>query len=218
MRLELCDTEHDDLSNGTLVADEEYWCQHCHRTFFGRDAARDFFGAMQGCPYEGCGASGLGIDVFAANDPYVTGEGGYDHPDADAMDLRDHLLGIETMRDVDAVADFEGLRLSRVAELIEFELIELEPRERGGPGVVDCVAFMCRWPEVTLHGHALHPERAVDGGAVRVEGIACVLDEVRDGRRAALREAFLEFAKGADAIEEDAGERLRASWGLRTSA
>jgi hypothetical protein len=213
-------TDHDDSTHTTLLADTEYWCQHCHRVFLGRDAVRDFFGNREGCPSPGCGACGLGLDVFAADDPWVTGEcsddaqggyGGHDRPDADEWHLRDDLLGLETMTDVDAVARFEGLTLGRLASLLELRFLDVEAQRPGAPDVAAFMGFLCRWPEATLHGHALHPSRDDDGGAVRVEGVTCELDAMRDGRREALRGAFLAFAQGADVLI-DGPERLVASW------
>ena len=66
----------------------------------------------------------------------------------------------------------------------------------------ELVAGLCRWPEVTVHGYALHPDREGDGGDVRIEGFACHLDLVDAARRDALRAAFRAFSKADTFIDE----------------
>lgn len=211
--------DHDDITDladealtaTPLEPDVEYWCQHCHQTFFGRDARPDFFGGCQGCADPACTACGLGIDVFRADDPYVTGDGGYDCDDGDRYDLRDEILGIETMTDVDDIARFAGLRLSALSVLFEERLVDPDARQNRAPSTIECAMFLCRWPEVTLHGYAVHPLREGDPGSVRIEGLECDPSTVDEARREPLREAFAAFTQGADERVDVDGE-LYAWW------
>lgn len=203
--------DHDTcLSCKPLVPDERYWCQHCHRTFLGSEARRDFFGGMQGCAYEGCGASGLRIDIFNVNDPYLTDQDGYDCDDADGYHCRDELLRIDTLKNVDDIARFSDLKLGSIVSILEMRVANPEERHARAPSTIECVTFLCRWPELRLHGYAAHPR--CETGTLRIEGLECDLSEVfEEHRLGPLRDAFREFSKTADVIEST-DTRLYARW------
>jgi len=204
-------TLHDDRPPGSdLLPDVLYGCMHCQRTFLGCDARHDlFFGGMQACAYDGCSASAEGLDIFPVDHPYLTGATP-DDPEARA-DLRDEILGIDPPDDPDELARFSDLRLRDLTELFERGLADPDERQGRAPSAVEFAAFLCRWPEVRLHGYALPPEREGEDGAVRIEGMACELPEVSDARRDALRGAFAAMAARADERIDDP-DWLYASW------
>jgi hypothetical protein len=207
------DDLEDCLTGEPLDPDTTYWCQHCHRTFPGRAAREDFFGGRQGCASPDCGACGLGIDIFRADDPYVTGEygDGYDdHEDADDLAYRDDLLHLGPIPSVPGIGHFEGLELGNLAKVLELRVADPDGRHHRAPSTLECVTFLCRWPEVQLHGHVARTARH-DGGTLHIEGLSCDLRWVDDARREALRQAFLAFAATADLLEDEPTD-LYACW------
>lgn len=209
------DLTDDDLTDDDLdspfrlrfAPEQRLWCLHCRRHFLGRDARPDPFGGVQGCPFEGCGAAGYQVDVFDACDP----DEGCEESASD-LDLlmRDDLLRVVSSDEVDEVTPFDDLDLERLATLLACRYVDPDGRHGRAPSTVECVAFLCRWPEARAHGAALHPARCPDGASVRIEGLACDLDGVDEPRRAPLRDAFRAFA-GADAFVDE-GARLFAWW------
>lgn len=203
---------HDDaLMSDDLLPDVLYWCQHCRRTFLGCDAKPcRYFGGLQACAFEGCTASAEGLDIFPADDPYVTGEGAPDDPE-ERHAMREEILAIDPPDDPDELARFGGLRLRDLTELFERGLADPDERQGRAPSAVEFAAFLCRWPEVRLHGYVLPPTDDGVDGAVRIEGMECELPNVSDARRDALRGAFAAMAARADERIDDP-DWLYASW------
>lgn len=202
---------HADPPRTMLLSGTEYECRCCGRRFLGRDAARDALGNYERCPSAGCAASGLGVDLFECDDDrddVWCCEG----PDDDEWRLRDELLGIAPGEVHEAVSRFDSLTLGRLASLLELRFVDVDATRPDAPDVTALVRFLCRWPEATLHGYALHPSKNFAGGAVRLEGVACELGSLRPDRREALRAAFVEFSAGADVVIEGP-ELLSATWG-----
>lgn len=187
----------DELAPGTT-----YWCQHCHRTFAGSDARPDVFGGEAGCAFEDCRAAGLGIDIFEADSPYVLGEPRYKGTYALDYGLRDEILGVEANDDLDDIMPFQDVDVVQLATLFAGRYLNPDMHQNRAPTTLECMTFLCRWPEVTVHGYALHPDREGDGGDVRIEGFACHLDLVDAARRDALRAAFRAFSKADTFIDE----------------
>lgn len=203
---------HDERPSGAdLAPDVLYACVHCQRTFLGCDAKPcRYFGGRQACAFEGCTASAEGLDIFPVDHPYVTGELAPDDL-AGRDDLRQEILGIEVPDDPDELPRFGELRLGALAELFERALIEPDERHGRAPSATEFAAFLCRWPEVRLHGYVRPPTDDGDDGAVRIEGMACELSALAEPRRAGVRAAFLALAKTADERVDDA-DWLYASW------
>lgn len=202
----MCEDSLDGSSAGScLESERQYICLHCKHVFLGREARPDAFGGTTGCARQGCGACALGLDVFAADDPFVTGEGSYDVERADDFHFRDELLGIASMTDVDDIARFDGLDVRSLAGLFELRVIDPDARQNRAPSAIEVMAFLCRWPELRAHGYALHPEREGDGGAVRIEGVSCEAGEYDEPISDATREAFRGFSRGADVIVDEPG-------------
>lgn len=194
-----------------LLSGAEYGCRRCGRRFFGRDAVRDAMGNFEGCPTVGCPASGLNVDLFEfdESDVEVWCCAG---PDDEEWRLRDELLGIVSNRSDGSASRFDALTLGRLASLLELRFVDVDAPRSDAPDVTEFVSFLCRWPEATLHGSALHPSQSDASGAVRIEGLSCELTEVHPERRESLRAAFAEFAAGADVVV-DSPTRLTATWG-----
>ncbi|MDO9022241.1 MAG: hypothetical protein Q8S73_23610 [Deltaproteobacteria bacterium] len=183
------------------------WCLHCNRTFPGRDARPEPYFGRQGCGYDDCTAAGFDIDIFNAEGARAMADPA---DPADPADVREAILGIDCGDDVDGVTHFQRLGLQGLAALLSCRFIEPDARQNRAPSTLECLTFLGRWPEVRVHGYAVHRDREGDGGRVSIEGFECDLEGVAEGLRSPLREAFRRF-EHADEFVDD-GEHLYAWW------
>jgi hypothetical protein len=72
MNTEASDIEFEDdpLSEQRMQQEPEtwLWCLHCRRFFQAKHLVIDFLGNRQQCPFEECGAAGLGVDIYRWDD------------------------------------------------------------------------------------------------------------------------------------------------------
>jgi hypothetical protein len=185
--------------------DDVLWCMHCKRTFFGRDARPGPYFGRESCGHDDCNAAGFGIDIFD-----VDGARALNDDSSDPVGVRDAILGIDCGDEVHRVTHFKRLDLEGLAALLARRLIDPDASQNDAPATMECLAFLGHWPEVRVHGYAVHPDREDDGGDVMIEGFECSLDDVAEDLRAPLRAAFRQFAH-ADGFIDD-GEQLYAWW------
>lgn len=196
--------ETSDASRRGYGPEDTLWCLHCNRTFPGRDARPDPYFGREGCGYDDCDAAGFDIDIFNAEGARAMSGSG------DPADEREAILGIDCGDDVDGVTHFQRLDLHGLAALLGWRLIEPDARQNRAPSTLECLTFLGRWPEVRVHGYALHRDREGDGGRVSIEGFECDIEEVEEDLRAPLREAFRRWAHADEFVDD--GEHLYARW------
>lgn len=116
---------------------------------------------------------------------------------------RDQLLGITTDDDPDDVTHFHGLDLPRLEALVREGFAPLGCRQNRAPTTEGFLGFMRDWPEVHAFGYAVHPAR--EDYRITLEGVACAIERVPEGRRAALAEAFRARFREADEFVDAVG-------------
>lgn len=185
--------------------DDTLWCLHCNRTFPGRDARPDPYFGREGCGYDDCNAAGFNIDIFSEEGARAMCDVS-DNP----ADVREGILGVDCGDDVDGVTHFQRLDIGGLAALLARRLIDPDARQNRAPSTLECLTFLGRWPEVRVHGYAVHRDREGDGGRVSIEGFECDLDDVDEDQWALLREAFRQFEHADEFIDD--GGHLYAWW------
>ncbi|MGG1516380.1 hypothetical protein ABE504_13255 [Paenibacillus oryzisoli] len=123
-------------------------------------------------------------------------------------ETRDKLLKLEVDWEdkMNRVIKFEPCQVDILESLVNQKFINPQDRQNNSPTVKEILEFMRKHPALFVYGYAVSPKRR--DFRISLEGLAVNQEDVTDE----LKEAFLDFCKGATEIHTEGVNGLLSWW------
>lgn len=124
---------------------------------------------------------------------------------------RDDIMGTTKVSYYGGLKDFAKATVEQLRLLLEEGFIDPESRQNDSPRVCEFYEFLKKWPQATVGGHLVHPDRS--DYRVSIDLIECDLSKIPAYALDTFRDDFTKFSSRADEYQNAIGfDSVRAWW------